>query len=302
MAKIFFTSGTGYIGLAAAKAAKEAGHSVTALSRSDESTARLQEYGIKAHKGDLRQPDTYKQVLKDFDVVVHTAAVNGADFAQVEEQTVQTILAELKGTQKAFIYTSGVWVLGNTGDKPATEETQPNPLPLVAWRPQVEQTVIAGAKDGIRTSVIRPALVYGNGGGIIGQIFAVTKQAGKAPIIGPGENRWTFIHVEDLGRLYVLAAEKAPAGSLLHGADNRPVKQREVAELIAKAADVPGQTQVHPIEEARKIFGAFADGLALDQHVDAPVTRKSLNWEPKAATIQEDLNKGAKQFATPAAK
>lgn len=299
MAKYFLTSGTGYIGLAVAKAAKEAGHEVTALSRSDESTARLQEYGITPHKGDIRQPESYKQILKNFDVVIHTAAAYGPDFPQIEEQTVVTIVEALKGTQKAFIYTSGVWVLGNTGDKPATEETQANnPLPLVSWRPQVEQRVIAAAKDGIRTAVIRPGLVYGNGGGIIGQIFGVTKTTGTTPIIGTGDNRWTFVHVEDLGRLYVLAAEKAPAGTVLHGVDNRPVKQREVAEWIAKAAEVPGKTKSQPIEEARQTFGPFADGLALDQHVDAPVARKVLGWETKAPTIKEDLEKGAKQFAS----
>lgn len=297
MAKIFFTSGTGYIGLAAAKAAKDAGHDVTALARSDKSAARLQEFGIKVQRGDIKQPETYSKILPQFDVVIHTAAATGPEFAQVEEQVVNTVVEQLKGSDKAFIYTSGVWVLGNTGDKPATEETQTNPLPLVAWRPQVEQRVLNAAKEGIRSVVIRPALVYGQGGGLIGQLFAQVKQAGKATYIGNGENRWTFVHVEDLGRLYVLAAEKAPAGTVLHGAADKPYKQQEIVQAVAKAAGVAAAPQPQPIEEARNTIGVYADGLALDQHVEAPHARKVLNWEPKAPKILEELAHGLKELA-----
>lgn len=300
MAKYFFTSGTGYIGLAAAKAAKEAGHEVTALARSEESAARLEEYGIKVQRGDIRKPETYRDVIKQFDVVVHTAAVSGPDFPQVEELTVNTVVEVLKGTNKTFIYTSGIWVLGNTGDKPATEESATtNALPLVAWRPQVEQKVVAGAKQGIKTIVIRPALVYGNGGGLLGQVYSAAKTNGTTPIIGDGENRWSFVHVDDLAQLYIIAAEKAPSGAILHGADGAPIKQREVAELIAKAAGIPGKVQPQPIEEARKNFGVFADGLALDQHITAPKTREILNWQPKAPKVAEELAQAQKQLAQP---
>lgn len=300
MAKYFLTSGTGYIGFAAAKAAKEAGHDVTALARSDESAARLEEFGIKVQRGDIKRPETYKDILKQFDVVIHTAAAYGPDFAQVEEQTVKAVVEALKGTNKTFIYTSGVWVLGNTGDKPATEESQTNnALPLVAWRPQVEQHVVAAAKEGVKTIVLRPGIVYGNGGGIVAQVYEIAKATGNAPVIGNGDNRWSLVHVDDLAQLYVLAAEKAPAGTILHGSDEAPLKQREIAELVAKAAGVPGKVQVQTIEEARKNFGAFADGLALDQHVNAPKTRSLLNWQPKAAKLAQELTQNVKQLATP---
>lgn len=299
MAKIFFTSGTGYIGSAAARAAREAGHEVTALARSENSIAQLQEHGIKAHRGDIKQPQTYRDVLKNYDVVIHTAAVEGRDFPQVEEQVVNTVIEALRGTQKAFIYTSGVWVLGNTGEKPATEETPTNPLPLVAWRPQIEQLVVAASKDGIRTVVVRPALVYGNAGGILNQLYINAKKNGQATYIGNGENRWSLVHVEDLARLYVLAAEKAPTGSILHGSDNKPATQKQVAELIAEAAGVPGKVQGQTIEDARNTFGVFADGLVLDQHIDAPNTRQVLNWEPTSRQIVDELKKPVKQLATP---
>jgi nucleoside-diphosphate-sugar epimerase len=297
--KIFLTSGTGYIGLHVAKAAKAAGHDVTALARSDAAAARLQEFGVKPHRGDLKKPETWRDVLKQFDVVIHTAATNDQDFRSADEQAVNTIIEALKGTDKAFVYTSGVWVLGNTGDKPATADTPPNPAKLVAWRPPVEQKVRDAAKQGVRSSVIRPGVVYGHGGGIVGQYFAHAKQNGEAIHIGNGENRWSVVHVDDLARLYLLAAEKAPAGTLVHGTNDQPVKQREVAEWVAQAAGVPGKVKSITPEQATQSWGPYVEGLLLDQYIQSPQAKRILGWEPKAPSLAEDLKQNVKEFATP---
>ena len=297
--KIFLTSGTGYIGLAVAKAAKQSGHEVTALARSDESASKLEKHGIKPLRGDLRKPETYRDQLRQFDVVIHTAATNDRDFRPVDEQTVNTIIEALKGTDKGFVYTSGVWVLGNTGDKPVTEESPAKPANLVAWRPPVEQTVLDAAKHGVRSVVIRPGVVYGNGGGIVGQYFNHAKQHGEVVYVGNGENRWALVHVDDLGRLYVLAAEKAPAGTLLHGTVDKPAKQREIAEWVAQAAGVPGKVKSVSPEQATQTWGPYVEGLTLDQHIQSPNSKRVVGWEPKAPSLAEDLKQNSKEFATP---
>jgi nucleoside-diphosphate-sugar epimerase len=299
MSKYFLTSGTGYIGLAVARAAQESGHEVTALSRSDESASRLQEHGIKVHRGDLQKPETYRDALIQFDAVIHTAAVYGPEFAEVEQQTADAIVNALRGSNKAFIYTSGTWVVGHSGGKPVNEETPANPIPLVAWRPAVEQRVLKAAKDGVRAIVVRPAIVFGRGGGIIGALYSHTKKNGEVPYIGNGENLWSLIHIDDLAKLYVLAAEKAPAGVLLHGTDGKPAKQRQIAEWVAIAAGIPGKVKSQTAEEARKTWGVFAEGLAIDQNVESPNTKRILGWEPKQASVQDELSKNAKEFVSP---
>src|SRR5215211_1701893 len=47
-----------------------------------------------------------------------------------------------------------------------TRAPPPEPAALVAWRQAVENKVLNGARQGIRSVVIRPAIVYGRGGGI----------------------------------------------------------------------------------------------------------------------------------------
>ncbi|MBW4646772.1 MAG: hypothetical protein KME23_27935 [Goleter apudmare HA4340-LM2] len=52
--------------------------------------------------------------------------------ASTEKAAVEIFLNALEGTDKPFIYTTGTWLLGNTGDHPADENTPLNPTPLYA--------------------------------------------------------------------------------------------------------------------------------------------------------------------------
>src|SRR5256886_17135246 len=65
---------------------------------------------------------------------------------------------------KTVIFTSGVWVHGDTGDRMVDETTPLNPVKLVAWRPAHEQVVLQAS--GVRGLVIRAGCVYGGPGGL----------------------------------------------------------------------------------------------------------------------------------------
>jgi nucleoside-diphosphate-sugar epimerase len=297
MAKLFLTNATGYIGSAIARVAKEAGHEVVALARSDESAARLQEHGVRPHRGDLRQPESYRNVIRDFDVVIHTAADYEGDFPGTERKTVETIVEALKGTNKQFIYTSGIWVLGNTGPTPATEQSPTAPFAGLEWRPEVERQVIEANKQGIKTVVVRPGLVYGRGGGYFGSLFQQAKRNGELQYIGEGKNRFALVHIDDVARLYVAAAEKAVTGEILHATSGKSIPQREVIELVAKVAGIPGKVKSLPLVEARKKVGFYADGLTLDQDIQSPNAKRVLGWEPKGPELAQELQQNAKQPA-----
>lgn len=297
MAKLFITNATGYIGTQVAETFKAKGYEVAALARNAQAEQKLQAKGIQPVKGDLRQPQTFVDAAKNADVIIHTAATNDADYGVVDQAAVDALLDALEGTNKTFIYTSGTWVLGNTGEQPAHEETATNPIPLVEFRAKVEKQIRAAKERGVKTVVIRPTIVYGRGGGLFGSSLATAKTDGYARYIGDGENRVSTVHVDDLGRLYLLAAEKAPAGSLFHGTNGQAVKLREIAEVVALAAGVPGKVQSWPLEEARKVVGPFVDGFVLDQHVVAPATQKALGWEAKEAQVGEDIKQQNRETA-----
>ena len=291
--EVFLTGATGYIGTSVAEALQKAGHKVTGLARTPERAKQIEARGVRAYLGDLLKPETVAAPARAAEGVIHTASTNDANSAQADAAAVRAILKSLEGSGKPFVYTSGVWVLGSTGDKVANEQTPLNPTPLVAHRPAVEQEVLGYKDRGVRAIVIRPALVYGRGGSIPKMIAQSARETGAARYVGDGENRWPFVDVDDLAQLYVLALEKAPPGSLYHAAHGPSYRVREVAEAASIGAGSNGKTQATPLDEARKTMHAFADALVLDQQVSGEKAKKELGWSPRAGSVLDDLKTGS---------
>ena len=294
--KLFLTGATGYIGGAVAEALVKAGHAVAGLARSEEADHELRRTGITPYRGDLKIPGSLAGGVRASDGVIHTGTTNDG---RLDSDAVRAMLESLRGTNKPFVYTSGVWVLGNTGDRIADETWPLNPLALVAWRPALEQMVLAAEKDGVRAIVLRPAIVYGRAAGVPGMFVQSANETGVARYVGTGENRWPVVHVEDLAGLYVRAVEKAETGTLFHAAAGRAYRVKELAEAASFGADAGGRTESWPLEDARKTLGAFADALALDQQVSSEKARSILGWNPSAIPILEDLRSGS--YALPKA-
>jgi nucleoside-diphosphate-sugar epimerase len=184
-------------------------------------------------------------------------------------------------------------VLGSTGDHVADENTPVNPTPLVTERAAMEKEILGYKSHGVRTIVIRPAVVYGRGGSIPAMLTQSARQAGAARFVGDGQSRWAFVNVDDLAQLYVLALEKAPAGSLYNAAHGPSYRIGEVAKAASIGAGANGKTQGVPLEEARKTMGPFADALVLDQQISGEKAKKDLGWSPRAASLLDDLKTGS---------
>ena len=291
--EVFLTGATGYIGSSVAEALQKAGHKVTGLARTPEKAKQLESRGVRAALGDLLQPETVAAPARAAEGVIHTANTNNANSAQADAAVVRAILKCLEGTSKPFVYTSGVWVLGSTGNKIADEQTPLNPTPLVAHRPAIEQEVLDSQRRGLRSIVIRPALVYGRGGSIPRMFTQSARETGATRYVGDGQNRWPFVDVDDLAQLYVLALEKASPGSLYNAADGPSYRVLEVAEAASIGAGTDGKTQAFPLDEARKTMHAFADALVLDQQISSEKAKQELGWSPRAASVLDDLKTGS---------
>lgn len=270
---VFITGATGYIGTALVRALLRAGHEATGLVRS---RAKAKGTGLDARwvVGDMKAPETYAQAAARADAIVHLGMEYGPGAAEVDGAALAVLLGAKRGP---LVYTSGVWVLGSTGDRAADETAPLNPLPLVAWRPAHERRALdAGA------AVVRPGIVFGGRGGLVASFFESADRDGAATYVGDGQNRWTFVHVEDLADLYVRALELWPDGERLYHAVGGPAERiADVARAASAAAGHGGETRAWPLEEARKKLGAFADALAVDQVVTAPRTEKALGWRPR---------------------
>jgi nucleoside-diphosphate-sugar epimerase len=299
--RIFLTGATGYIGSAVLDAVLRGGHEVTALVRDPEKAERLSQRGVPAVVGDLAKPASYAPAAETCDALVHTAYENSKRGPELDRQAIEALLGAAirraaKGQQVSVVYTSSVWVLGDTSGA-AAEDAPPHPTPLVAWRPEHEKLVLdAGRGRTLRTAVVRPALVYGGARGIIGDLLKDAAN-GLVRVIGDGRNHWSCVYDRDLADVYLRIAAHPEASGIFHANDEADERVCDIVEAIARHAKTTADVRHVPIEEARAKLGPYADALALNQIVRSPRAR-SLGWAPTLHSVSGNVARLLEEFRT----
>ena len=296
---IFLTGATGYIGSAVLDAIIKGGHRVTAIARDPEKAEKLLAKGATPVIAELGLPKMYLPLLMSADAVVHTAFESSPSGVQVDRLALETMLTAQRdamaadGKARAFIYTSGVWVLGRT-TKAAEEDFPLDPPPHVAWRPEHEDLVLAAAASGLRPVVIRPGVVYGGGRGIVSDLIKDALN-GIVRVVGPGKNHWPCVYDHDLGDLYVRILEAPLAVGIFHANDEEDERVSDIVEAIAGQVPQRPDIRYMPIAEARKKLGTYADALALDQKVRSPKAR-ALGWSPSQTGVANSVARLVEEY------
>jgi NmrA-like family. len=150
--RVLVTGGSGYIGNAVTEAFCRAGHSVAATVTSSGKSRVVERFGARAIVWDLGNFRSLAEEIRDCDLLVHAAMMPGADGGAVDRECVTFFLETLETTNglRRFLYTSGVWVLGNTRGQNLPDNMIPDQSPpVVAWRPPVERLVLESAGRGL---------------------------------------------------------------------------------------------------------------------------------------------------------
>ncbi|MFF8786459.1 SDR family oxidoreductase [Streptomyces sp. NPDC015125] len=299
---VFVTGGSGLTGPAVVAELVAAGHAVTGLARSDAAAARLESLGAAPHRGSLDDLDSLRSGAEAADGVLHMAF--GGDFSDLDDMmrrdrtAIETLGQALERSDKPFVSTSGTLVM--PAGRESTEKDEPDPSGIAAFRIAGERACLGSAARGVRASVVRLApTVHGPGDhGFIGMLVAAARKTGKSAYVGDGTNRWPAVHRLDAARLFRLALEKAPSGSMLHGVAERGVTLKSIAETIARSLGLPA-VSLTPDEAVAHFPSPF---MATVYGIDAPVssssTQELLGWSPVHPTLLDDLEHGD-YFATP---
>lgn len=279
--RVFMTGATGYIGAAVASALVNSGHQVAALSRSAGSASALRASGVEVVEGSLEEIGFHESFLSSCDGAIHVAAAKGEHTSVFDRKAVDFFTRHARGM---FIYTSGVWILGNTGESEAGETTAVDPLPIVAWRPTHERLVIEANREELRTAVIRPGCVYGSSQGLFAPWFEAAREGNSLDMVGQGTNRWATVYLDDAADCYLKVLESGNAG-VFHAIDDSRATIVEIARGIAESAGKGSHVRMRSLEESRTQLGPFADALAIDQQVSSSETRRRLDWSPSSDSI-----------------
>lgn len=291
--KVFVTGASGYIGSAVAQALARAGHEVCGLVRTSAKAKALAAREIEPILGTLEDPRSYAGAAASSTVLIHCAAEYSARYMQLDQQTVESLInaARASKSPRTVLYTSGVWVYGDTGDRRVDESSPVNPPAAVLARPEHERMVLAADAGLVRTLVIRPGCVYGETGSLTAGWFDSAVRGGAAQFIGDGDQRWAMVHVHDLAALYVLAAESGCGGQVFNATDRSRFTVAECARAASRAAGAGGKTQALPLAEATKSIGPMAACLAMTQHVDSSQAALRLGWQPRHAGFVDGVER-----------
>jgi nucleoside-diphosphate-sugar epimerase len=295
--RVFVTGASGHIGSAVVPELIAAGHDVAALARSDAAAAEVTALGASPVRGDLAGLNGLREAAAASDGVIHLAfnheQMRSGNFegAVAMELAVVGILGEaLAHSGKPLVAASGTLLLAGLGlDRPGTEEDEATP----GGRADAELAVLGLAERGIRSSVVRIAPITHSEldrHGFARVLIGTARQAGVAGYPGDGDNRWPAGHTLDVGRLFRLALEEAPAGTRWHAAGDEGIPVREIAQSIGRHLGVP--TASIPAEQLPAHFGVLAPLIGLDNPVSTAVTRRVLGWEPTHSGLLADFDNG----------
>ena len=301
--RVFVTGASGFIGSAIVPELIEAGHEVVGLARSDQAAATLASAGAEVHRGSLDDLDSLRRGAAASDGVIHTAFIH--DFSQLEKsgpidlRAIETMGEALAGSGRPLVITSGIGLL-----KPGqarTEHDEPDPNGPGSHRVASELAAKSLASRGVRSAIVRLApSVHGEGDhGFVPALIDIARTKGASGYIGDGSNHWAAVHCLDAARLFRLALENAPAGSVLHGVGDEGVPTREIAAVIGRHLEVPASS-ISP-DEAAEHFTWLARFFGADIIASSTLTQQRLHWHPQHPGLIADLEEGHYFQPTPAA-
>jgi nucleoside-diphosphate-sugar epimerase len=149
----------------------------------------------------------------------------------------------------------------------------------------------------LRSIVIRPTLIYGRGIGVsstsvqLPKLIDVARKHGVPRHVGRGFNIWGHVHIVDVVSLFLLALDKAPAGSLFY-AENGEASFKSVTQSIGRMLDLGETTKDWPIGEAVEGLGPGAYlSFGSNSRVRGKRSRE-LGWMPTGGTLFDEIERG----------
>lgn len=288
---VFVTGAAGFIGGSIATGLVNAGHHVTGLVRSAEQSAEMTALGITPVIGTLDDAVVLTEQAHKADAVINAASSD-------HRAAVEVLLAALKGSNKSFLHTSGSSIVGDASGGKASdviylEDNLPEPTVDKAARVAIDNLILAAANDGVNSAVICNTLIYGHSLGVKRdsvQLPRLLKQARKSGVVrhvGPGQNIWSNVHIEDVVALYLLALTKNVPGTF-YFVESSEAAFIDMTTAIAQALDLD-EPQDWPLAEAEAEWGyEMANyGLGSNSRVRGKQARELLGWAPQRTSVVE---------------
>jgi nucleoside-diphosphate-sugar epimerase len=289
--RVFVTGATGFIGSALVPGLIKSGHKVLGLTRTDAGAKALTAAGAEVHRGDLQDLESLRRGAATADAVIHLAFNH--DFSKFvancedDRRVIEALGAELAGSNKLLIVTSGTAMAAAGSGKLCTESDPPVSSKQIP-RAASEEAAAAVADRGVRVAIVRLPQVHDTfKQGLVTYAIEIARAKGVSAYVGDGQNRWPAAPLLDTARLYRLALEKTKTRAMYHAVAEEGVRNRDIAEVIGRGLKVP-VVSMSP-EEAAGHFGWLAHFVGMDLAASGAQTQEQLKWSPTGPSLITDL-------------
>lgn len=292
MKNILITGGSGLIGKALTKHLESEGKSVAWLSRSpDKQPQKCYEWNIKEGYID-------EAALAWADAIIHLAGASVADERWTAErkeliiksrtESAELIFQKLKNLDsrpRVFVSASGSNYYGlDNGAKWLNEEDPAGDDFLsevvVAWENAGKKI----ASLGLRTVFLRTGVVLDAAGGALSQML----QPPVAAPLGSGNQYMSWIHIEDLARMYAHSLKNGHVSGIYNAVAPHPATNKHLTKTAAKQKGKPYLGIPVPGFILRIALGEMA-GMILGSNKISCDKMLSAGFKFKYATVEHAL-------------
>lgn len=264
--KVLISGGTGLVGQALQKHLQAEGYEVALLSRQ-----RGLGEATKHYVWDIQQQYIEPAALADTDYIIHLAGAGIADQRWtdarkkeiLESRTLssrllyQTLQKEQKQL-KAFVSASAIGFYGaDTGEETLSEESPRGNDFLSDVTAAWEQEVQPIANLGIRTTMLRIGVVLAKDGGALPKLVQPIR-LGAGAALGSGQQWMSWIHIDDLCRMFIFALENQQIQGAYNAVAPVPLRNEALTKLAAKVLKKPLFLPAVPAFALKLAFGELA--------------------------------------------
>lgn len=296
MATVLVAGGSGMIGSRLSVMLTERGYKVLHLSRTVSGKEPFPTYHWDVEAGTIDQ-----EAVKQADYVINLAGAGIADQRWtpsrkeliIESRTagnrlLKRTMHELGQLPKAFLSAGAVGYYGNRGESMLMETDEPGEgflsESVIKWEQSVQETAM---ELGLRTVILRAGMVLSTKGGALQRMLQPTTFL-LSGYFGDGQQWWSWIHIDDLCRLYIQAIEDESMSGIYNAVTPNPVRSKEFAKTLADALDKPVMPVSVPAFALRLAFGEMADTI-LDSTLCSSEKIEAAGFEFRYPTLLEAL-------------
>ncbi|HWN43661.1 MAG TPA: NAD-dependent epimerase/dehydratase family protein [Thermoanaerobaculia bacterium] len=320
--KVLVTGGNGFTGKALVRRLIEMGHQVVALDYKEGlKTQEIREWGAEVILGSVTDMDVVRRSVEGAEVVHHVAAafremdVPERHYYEVNVEGTRNVLqAALDAGVRKVIYCSTCGVHGNVDHPPAGEDAPIRPADYyqrTKW--EAEPVAREFFERGLRTTILRPAAIYGPGDPERFYLIFKRVAGGSFPMFGNGRTLYHPLYIDNLIDAFILAMEDGRGdGEAYLIADEQYIEIEDLVRRVGKALGVdvriphypvwPVVVTGHIVEKACKPFGINppifprrVDWYRQNRAFRIDKARKDLGYQPRVG-IDEGLRRTAEWY------